>query len=92
MSDRNLKREDQGLEDAESHFKEACEIFMREAKRLRQEQKAIDSMSKKLEHNVCVRRRRTLPNAVEIDILGIFEGYSSLQIWPPQKIFRGEII
>ena len=24
-------------------------------------------------------------NAVEIDILGIFEGYSSLQIWPPQK-------
>ena len=40
----------------------------------------------------CVRRRRTLPNAVEIDILGIFEGYSSLQIWPPQKIFRGEII
>ena len=31
-------------------------------------------------------------NAVEIDILGIFEGYSSLQIWPPQKFFRGEII
>ena len=32
-------------------------------------------------------------NAVEIDILGIFEGYSSLQIWPPQKKFlRGEII
>ena len=28
-------------------------------------------------------------NAVEIDILGIFEEYSSLQIWPPQKIFRG---
>ena len=28
-------------------------------------------------------------NAVEIDILGIFEGYSSLQIWPPQKIFQG---
>ena len=27
--------------------------------------------------------------AVEIDILGIFEGYSSLQIWPPQKIFQG---
>ena len=26
--------------------------------------------------------------AVEIDILGIFEGYSSLQIWPPQKIFQ----
>ena len=32
-------------------------------------------------------------NAVEIDILGIFEGYSSLQIWPPpKKFFRGEII
>ena len=34
-------------------------------------------------------------NAVEIDILGIFEVYSSLQIWPPppKKIFfRGEII
>ena len=28
-------------------------------------------------------------NAVEIDILGIFEGYSSLQIWPPKKIFQG---
>lgn len=50
MSDRNLRREDQGLEDAESYFKEACEIFMREAKRLRHEQEAIDSMSKKLEH------------------------------------------
>ena len=50
MSDRNLRREDQGLEDAESHFKEACEIFMREAKRLRREQEAIDSVSKKLEH------------------------------------------
>ena len=29
-------------------------------------------------------------NAVEIDILGIFEEYSSLQIWPPQKIFQGQ--
>ena len=38
------------------------------------------------------QERRTLPNAVEIDILGIFEGYSSFQIWPPQKFFRGEII
>ena len=28
-------------------------------------------------------------NAVEIDILGIVEGYSSLQIWPPQKNFSG---
>ena len=50
MSDRNLRCKDQGLEDAESHFKEACEIFMREAKRLRQEQESIDAMSKKLEH------------------------------------------
>ena len=31
-------------------------------------------------------------NAVEIDILGIFEVYSLLQIWPPKKFFRGEII
>ena len=31
-------------------------------------------------------------NVVEIDILGIFEGYSSLQIWLPKKFFRGEII
>ena len=28
-------------------------------------------------------------NAVGIDILGIFEVYSSLQIWLPQKIFQG---
>ena len=28
-------------------------------------------------------------NAVEIDILGIFEVYSLLQIWPPQKVFKG---
>ena len=28
-------------------------------------------------------------NAVEIDIIGIFEGYSSLQISPPQKKFSG---
>ena len=28
-------------------------------------------------------------NAVEIDILGIFEGYSSLQIWLPKKVFQG---
>ena len=31
-------------------------------------------------------------NAVEIDILGIFEVYSLLQIWPPKKFLRGEII
>ena len=29
-------------------------------------------------------------NAVVIDILGIFEVYWSLQIWPPQNIFQGE--
>ena len=28
-------------------------------------------------------------NAVEIDILGIFEGFLSLQIGPPQKIIQG---
>ena len=54
MSGQNLKSKDQardqGLADAENHFKEACEIFQREAVRLRQEQEAIDSMSKKLEH------------------------------------------
>ena len=36
--------------------------------------------------------KKRFHNAVEIDILGIFEGYSSLQICPPKKIFRGEII
>ena len=44
------KQQKQGLEAAEDHFKEACEIFQREAARLRQEQVAIDAMSKKLEH------------------------------------------
>ena len=28
-------------------------------------------------------------NAVESDILGFFEGYSSLQIWSPKKTFQG---
>ena len=54
MSGRNVENGDQArnqsLLDAENHFKEACEIFQREAARLRQEQEAIDSMSKKLEH------------------------------------------
>ena len=44
------KQQKQGLEAAEDHFKEACDIFQREAARLRQEQVAIDAMSKKLEH------------------------------------------
>ena len=39
-----------GLEDAENFFKDACEIFQREAAKLRQEREAIDDMSKKLEH------------------------------------------
>ena len=39
-----------GLEDAEKFFKDACEIFQREAAKLRQEREAIDDMSKKLEH------------------------------------------
>ncbi|KAL9954735.1 hypothetical protein ACROYT_G042308 [Oculina patagonica] len=54
MSDQALGRSEQlrnqGFVDAENYFKEACEIFQREATRVRQEQEAIDSMSKKLEH------------------------------------------
>ena len=54
MSGQNVEKGDQArnqsLLHAENHFKEACEIFQREAARLRQEQEAIDSMSKKLEH------------------------------------------
>ncbi|KAL9954725.1 hypothetical protein ACROYT_G042298 [Oculina patagonica] len=54
MSDQALGRSDQlrnqGFLDAENSFREACEIFQREATRVRQEQEAIDSMSKKLEH------------------------------------------
>ena len=38
------------LKDAENYFKEACEIFQREATRLREEQEAIDFMSRKLEN------------------------------------------
>ena len=49
-SRKGQKQQKQGLEAAEDHFKEACEIFQREAARLRQEQVAIDAMSKKLEH------------------------------------------
>jgi len=39
----------QALTDAENYIKEACEILQREATRVRQEQAAIDSMSKKLD-------------------------------------------
>ena len=43
-------------------------------------------------HSIIAFVKERFHNAVEIDIIGIFEGYSSLQIWPPQKFFRGEII
>ena len=39
----------QTLFDAENYFRQACEIFEREATRLRQEQESIDAMSKKLD-------------------------------------------
>ncbi|PFX11604.1 uncharacterized protein LOC111319474 [Stylophora pistillata] len=44
------KEQKHELEDAEKFFKDACEIFQREAVKLRQEREAIDDMSKKLEH------------------------------------------
>ena len=54
MSETNLKEDNQQrnqvFTDAENHIKEACEMLQREATRLRQEQEAIDAMSKKLEH------------------------------------------
>ena len=49
LGDKNKPR-NHGLTDAENYIKEACEILQREATRVRQEQEAIDSMSKKLEH------------------------------------------
>ena len=39
----------QAFTDAAKHFKEACEIFRREATRVREEQESIDAMSKKLD-------------------------------------------
>ena len=39
----------QAFTDAAKYFKEACEIFQREATRVREEQKSIDAMSKKLD-------------------------------------------
>ena len=50
VSGKGQKPQKQGMEDAENLFKEACQIFQREAARLRQEQEAIDAMSEKLEH------------------------------------------
>ena len=46
----NDHQHNQVLTDAESHIKQACEMLQREAVRLRHEQRAIDAMSKKLEH------------------------------------------
>ena len=51
MSEQNIERQQrsQALVDAAKHFKEACEIFQREATRLQEEQESIDAMSKKLD-------------------------------------------
>ena len=52
MSNQNLEHQerDQTLADALNQIKEACETIEREGIRVRQEQEAIDSMSKKLDH------------------------------------------
>ena len=50
VSGKEQKPQKQGMADAENLFKEVCQIFQREAARLRQEQEAIDAMSEKLEH------------------------------------------
>ena len=39
----------QGFADAENHFRQACEIFEREATTVRQEQESIDAMSNKFD-------------------------------------------
>ena len=51
MSEQNIEHQQrsQALTDAAKYFKEACEIFQREADRLHQEQESIDAMSKKLD-------------------------------------------
>ena len=51
MSEQNIEHQQrsQALTDAAKYFKEACEIFQREATRLREEQESIDAMSKKLD-------------------------------------------
>ena len=45
----------QGFADAENHFRQACEIFEREAARVRKEQGSIDAMSKKLDQVISLR-------------------------------------
>ena len=51
MSNQNPEHqhENQALTDAENRIKEACEILKRETSRLRQEQRSINAMSKKLD-------------------------------------------
>ena len=51
MSEQNIERQQRShaLIDAAKHFKEACEIFQREADRLHEEQESIDAMCKKLD-------------------------------------------
>ena len=51
MSEQNIEHQQrsQALTDAAKYFKDACEIFQREATRLREEQESIDAMSKKLD-------------------------------------------
>ncbi|KAL9954733.1 hypothetical protein ACROYT_G042306 [Oculina patagonica] len=50
LGEKNQARnEAEGLTDAENYIKEACKILQKEATRLRQEQEAFDSMSKKLD-------------------------------------------
>ena len=51
MSEQNIEyqQRSEALIDAAKHFKEACEIFQREADRLREEQEVIDAISKKLD-------------------------------------------
>ena len=54
MSESNLKEgsnsNNQVFKDAENQIKEVCGVLQREATRLRQEQEAIDAMSKKIDH------------------------------------------
>ena len=54
MSESNLEEgsnsNNQVFKDAENQIKEVCEVLQREATRLRQEQEAIDTMSKKIDH------------------------------------------
>ena len=72
MSESNLEEgsnsNNQVFKDAENQIKEVCEVLQREATRLRQEQEAIDAMTKKIDHvhltstiNLNIGGRRRLP-------------------------------